>query len=91
MPLLLVTYDLKTPNHDYSPLFLAIKQSSTKWWHYLNNTWLIKTNGDANGVGRGLLKHITSSDRILVIEVSGIGQGWLPEDAWAWIRQNQGP
>lgn len=88
MPLLLVTYDLKTPGQDYTPLFNAIKNSSTLWWHYLTDTWLVKTAWDTDALGRHLLKFITANDRLLVIEVKGIGQGWLPNDAWDWIRKN---
>lgn len=88
MPLLLVTYDLKTPGRDYTPLFNAIKGSSTIWWHYLTNTWLVKTTWSTDTLGRHLLKFITTNDRLMVIEVSGIGQGWLPNDAWDWIRKN---
>ncbi len=88
MPLLLITYDLKTPNHDYNALFEGIKGNSIAWWHFLENTWLIKTTRDVDSVGRGLLKYITTNDRLLVIDVHGIGQGWLPTDAWDWIRKN---
>lgn len=90
MPLLLVTYDLRAEGQDYSPLFNAIKNSSLEWWHYLTNTWLIRTNSDANAVGLHLIKFITRNDSILVIEVTGIGQGWLPKEAWDWIRARSG-
>jgi hypothetical protein len=88
VPLLLVTYDLKTPGHDYTALFNEIKGNSQFWWHYLNNTWLVKAEWNADTLGRHLIKFITANDRLLVIEVTGIGQGWLPNDAWAWIRKN---
>lgn len=88
MSLLLVTYDLKTPGRDYTALFNAIQSSSSVWWHYLNNTWLVKTTLDANTLGKHLLQFITTNDRLLVIAVSGIGQGWLPNEAWEWIRKN---
>ena len=27
------------------------------------------------------------NDRLLVIKVTGDYQGWLPEEAWKWIRK----
>jgi len=84
--LLLITYDLHTQGHDYEPFKKAIMAYSTEWWHFLQNTWLIQSNHSADTVGNGLLQYITTNDRLLVIDVRGNGQGWLPKEAWDWIR-----
>ena len=42
MTLYTISYDLKKPDRDYSGLYEAIK-SFESWWHYLESTWIIKT------------------------------------------------
>ncbi len=82
-----VTYDLKTPGRDYTPLYEALKKAG-KWWHYLESTWLIATDETPNQLYNRLVSTITISDRLLIIEVRNNGQGWLPKAAWDWIEEN---
>ena len=82
----LVSYDLKTPNVSYEPLFKEL-QSSVDWFHYLTNTWIVlrkETLVDFNGV---LLKKIYAEDRLLILPAKGPGFGWLPNDAWHWLNR----
>lgn len=85
-----VTYDLKTPGRDYTPLYTALK-SSPKWWHYLESTWLIATLESPVQLYNRLVPTITNNDRLLIIEVRNNAQGWLPKDAWQWINENVQP
>ncbi len=89
MPLLIVTYDLKADQTDRKPFFDAIKNNSKNWWHYLKNTWLVSTYMDADTFAHKLYPFFTTDDRVLVMEVKGTGQGWLPKDAWEWIISHQ--
>jgi hypothetical protein len=82
-----VNYDLKAPGRDYSGLYEAIKKYPS-WWHYLESTWLIATDETAQSVWDRISDHIDKNDYALVIEVRKDSQGWLPKDAWEWIRQN---
>lgn len=84
-----VTYDLKDEGRDYSSLYDSIQQAPY-WWHYLESTWLIATNKTADQVFNRLGKHIDESDRVLVIRVTDEYSGWLPKDAWEWIRRHTG-
>lgn len=86
MALLIVSYDLKTPGRDYSSLQNAIKSNSQAWWHFMQSTWLVDTRLDVDTFGRALVPHITTADRLLVMDAKGVGQGWLPKEAWEWIR-----
>lgn len=81
-----ITYDLKVPGRDYSGLYKAIK-ASQKWWHYLDSTWLIVTSETAEEIWNRLASHIDKNDYLLIIEVKNNVQGWLPKDAWNWIRE----
>ena len=44
MPMLLISHDLNWPKKDYEPLYKAIKDNSSRWWHYLKNTWIVETD-----------------------------------------------
>jgi hypothetical protein len=81
-----INYDLKAPGRDYSGLYEAIKKYT--WWHYLESTWLIVTNDNVQSVWDKLSPHVDKNDNMLIIEVGKDRQGWLPEKAWEWIKQN---
>jgi hypothetical protein len=83
--IILVTYDLKTPGRNYTPFYEALKAQG-HWWHYLANTWLIDTASAPQKVYEALGPHLSTSDRILVIQVSRLYQGYLPKAAWDWIN-----
>lgn len=83
---LAITYDLKSRSKNYAPLYDAIKQSS-KWWHYLPSTWLVYTADTPDMVWNRLSSLIDKNDRLLIVEVTGNYQGWLPPDAWKWINE----
>ncbi len=80
-----VNYDLRAPGRDYAGLYQAIKRCGD-WWHYLGSTWLIDSALSANGVWEMLAPHVDANDYVLVIGVTSDCQGWLPEEAWRWIR-----
>lgn len=82
-----ISYDLKAPGRDYSNLYEAIKHG-TKWWHYLESTWIVITNESPQQVWDRLARHVDKNDRLLIIEARDNVQGWLPKDAWDWIHSN---
>lgn len=83
-----VNYDLKKPGRDYSGLYSAIK-SSGSWWHYLDSTWLVDTQLSADGIWELLSPHVDRNDSVLVIGVTKDYSGWLPRDAWDWIKERR--
>lgn len=80
-----INYDLKRPGQKYDALYDAIKSCGV-WWHYLGSTWLVDTNLSAEGIWNRLAPAIDKDDRVLVIGVTKDKQGWLPQEAWAWIN-----
>ena len=86
-----VSYDLQTPFKDYSSFFETLKQHSQTWCHYLVNTWLIKTTLTEGALARLLFPHMTTSDRLLILEIKGTGNGWMAKDVWEWLVENNGP
>jgi len=88
--LILITYDLKQPNRDYSSLYESIKSCGTTWWHFLESVWIIHTNDlDPNECYHRIRECIDDKDNLLVVDITNRNrQGWLPSKAWDWIRQN---
>lgn len=88
MSCLLITYDLNKPGQDYKELHETIKGLGD-WWHHLDSTWLVDTSLTVDQVAERIVKVIDSSDRLLVVNISGDSyQGYLTEDAWQWIRKH---
>lgn len=87
MAVLIVTYDLKTPGKNYAPFYEELKRQG-EWWHYLTSTWLISTEKSPNQVHQALGPHLSTLDMILVAPVTSPFWGWLPKDAWAWMRKH---
>lgn len=87
--LVAISYDLKAPGRDYTPLYTAIKGVGSAWWHYLQSTWIVDVpNGTAlSEVNERLRCHLDQNDRLLVSKLtSPYYDGWLPRDAWDWIK-----
>ncbi|MCX8819277.1 hypothetical protein [Vibrio parahaemolyticus] len=85
-----ITYDLKSPNRNYSGLYDAIKATG-KWWHYLESTWLVVTDETPQQIWTRLQPSVDNDDNLLIIEVKNNAQGWLPKEAWDWINVNITP
>jgi hypothetical protein len=84
---LLVTYDLRTPTHNYTPFFEALQQQGA-WWHYISSAWLIATTETPQELYNRVVSRITTADSLLVISVKKPYWGYLPKEAWDWINLN---
>ena len=83
----LITYELRnTATVNYNPLFEGIKK--TKWWHYLPNIWIVITTEDSLALQTRLFPLIYQNDSLLIIEIKKNFGGWLPTEAWQWIKEN---
>ena len=83
---LLVTYTLRNETKDYTPLFTAIKNNGSKWWHYIDMAWIVQTTLTADQFAHKLYPFIEKSDQLLVVQVTREHQGWLPMKAWEWFK-----
>lgn len=83
-----INYDLKRPGQNYEALYKAIKELG-EWWHFLESTWLVDTNLNAEGIYNILSSAIDKNDFFLVIGVTSDYQGWLPKEAWEWINSRK--
>jgi hypothetical protein len=95
MKTFLISYNLLNPYKYYDSLFFKLKLFS-RWWRYLNSTWIVISsdpNDNASTLANKLTCEIDKSiDTILVLEIDiKSADGWLPKEAWDWIKSNQKP
>lgn len=83
----LITYDLNQPGQKYNELYESIKKCGA-WAHYLDSTWLVDTSLTADGIYNQLKPTLDENDMILVIGLTRDYSGWLPKEAWEWIREH---
>ncbi|WP_069997771.1 hypothetical protein [Cellulosilyticum sp. I15G10I2] len=90
MKVFLISYDLNKSGQDYNSLYEAIKACSYSdtWWHYLDSTWIIKSNLSVSQVSDKLKSVMDDNDSLLVIEVINNYAGWLPQKAWDYLKQH---
>ena len=88
--LYLITYELRGKAHDdYNNLYEAIKKCGTSWWHYLDSTWIVKSNLTKETIHDNLIVVMNSSDYLLIVDITNRSYwGSLPKEAWNWIQQN---
>ena len=87
--LLLITYDLRSSDKDYTSLYEGIKKNCSKWWHYMESVWIVKTDNTPDSIVDMLKDKIDKDDRLFVVDITQQKrQGWLPSKAWEWIKAN---
>ena len=87
--ILLITYNLKSPGKDYSQFYELIKSASS-WFHYIDSTFIIQTNKSAKEWGDDLHEKMEYGDRILVVDITKKDRwGWLPKEAWEWLKDKE--
>jgi len=83
-----VGYDLNKPGQNYTKLIERL-QSYPNWWHYLDSTWVIKTDWTTMQLRDDLLPYIDKNDELLVVRLEGEGAWYGFEDkASVWLRDN---
>lgn len=86
----LVSYDLKTPGKNYAPLYESLKKQGV-WWHYLESTWLVAGSKSPKDIYAAVVSDITTSDRLLIIEVKRPYWGYMPQEVWDWLEKHLPP
>jgi hypothetical protein len=85
----MIGYDLNRPGKNYPELIDAIK-SIGAWWHYLDSTWVVKTDAGSSAIRDKLVPHIDHNDELLVVKLTGEG-AWsnaLVGKPGDWLSQN---
>lgn len=86
----MVGYDLNKPraNDDYKNLIAAL-ETYAQWWHYLDSTWIVKTDREAAQIRDHLKPYIDDGDELLVVRLSGNwASAGFTEKANTWLTNN---
>lgn len=83
----MISYDLNSPGQKYEELYEKIKEIGS-WWHYLDSTWLVSTSLSASEIYSKIKSPLDNGDHILVFSLGKDYQGYLPQKAWDWIKEN---
>jgi hypothetical protein len=69
----------------------VVKSHANIWWHYIDSTWMVRTESDPSEWISWLKPVIhESEDSIFVTKIDGYGySGWLPQKAYDWIKTNR--
>jgi hypothetical protein len=67
----MVSYDLKTPEKDYSALIQALQEGYRSYWHCLGSMWLIVADQNHTQVRDYLVQHIDTNDQLIVADLGG--------------------
>ena len=86
--IVLITYDLKQPGRNYTPLYDTIK-SLGDWQHPLESTWFVQMDDDTdiNEVVDKLKSSADKNDLFFAVKITSKYQGWLSKSFWTWIDQ----
>ena len=84
-----IIYAIDDSKRDYSRLYEKIKSFGV-WMHYIDSAWFVSVSGrsTAKDISNELRPLIDKDDDyLLVIQVTRNYHGWLPEDAWKWMKE----
>lgn len=87
MKIYLISYDLRKPGQNYTPLYDAIKAYGD-WQHPMESLWAVYTNENANTIYENLRSKIDDNDNLLIVLMdTKERQGWLPRSFWQWVNE----
>lgn len=88
--IILISYDLKQPNRDYTQLYEAIKFAGSSWWHHLESVWIINTEMPIDQLSSLVRSYLDENDNLFVVDITERKhEGWLPSKAWEWFNVNK--
>lgn len=81
-----ISYDLKMPGYDYSPLYAGIKKLG-EWERPLSSVWYVVSELSMNEIYDQLSKYVNSdTDKILILDIENRNITGLASDKfWDWI------
>lgn len=89
MPLYLISYDVRSKNHDYTRLYACLRQWNAA--HLQNSVWLASLTGDAAVVRDVLANHLHNDDTICVVQIFS-NSDWATKYAKplgvSWLKSN---
>lgn len=88
----MLTYDLRTPEKDYAPLFSHLeKEVGKEALHVMQNVWWIFTDNELNldKLCDDVRQYLGSSDLLFISSMKGAdNSGWLSLTSWEWLKKH---
>lgn len=79
-----VVFDYESKN-DIVKLENELKRSKG-WWHYMTHMYMVHTTETANQLWSRIEYPVPKNHSLIILEVKGTYQGWLPDEAWKWVK-----
>jgi CRISPR/Cas system-associated endoribonuclease Cas2 len=79
MTLYVITYDVRSTNHDYDALYKQLKDWDAA--HLQNSVWLADMNGTASAVRDVLKAHMHKDDTVCVVQLKDGTNSWATSHA----------
>lgn len=89
MAVLMITFKLNAPGHDYSPIFDFIRNMNV-WAKITDATYAVSTHLQPQEVLLELRPHLTRDDSLYVLTLAGPWIGFGPDDVNGWLRERLG-
>jgi len=84
----MIGYDLNKPVQNYTKLIQRL-QEFPNWWHYLDSTWIVRTDMTCAAIRDELLKYIDANDELLVADLTGVAAWYGFDSAGSkWLKDN---
>lgn len=84
-----INLGIEDDKRDYTKLYEKIMTLGS-WMHYVDYTWVIQprsADATAKSIATELLPHIDKeNDYMMVVALGNDSSGWLPDDAWSWLK-----
>lgn len=87
--ILQITYELKDPDRNYSPLFTEIEELGPAV-HFLKDSWWVQVDDsiELEEILNTLRIHMGEGDLIHLIDITDKKtNGWLARTSWDWLKQ----
>lgn len=87
-----LSYELKTADKDYTPLFSFLEKGIGKGGiHVLRDSWWIASDKplDVPKICEEIRKFLGDKDHIFLTQLSNTNtNGWLPSSSWNWFKEH---
>ena len=87
MAVYFISYNLGGSEEKYASVESVIKDCcyNDTWIHYIDNTWIIKSQMSADQIGRRLNSITQDEDSFIVVEGTDNYAGWLPKEGFDFL------
>lgn len=59
----------------------------SNWWHYLGSAYLLQSSYTLETIRADIIKKWPNQNFLLIEVKLNNSDGWLPKDAWDWIKK----